>query len=240
MRSAPYFQHFGWGHASDPSTEQPLPAPHRAPPPYGNLPQRRWDAGNTTPDNVSPAPPRPCGKNSPTPPRATPPRGPPAETLGRMEYPPQTTSPLRLCAPAGKIPLPPPRPTSQRGPPAETLGRRENHPRQRLPCASAPLREKFPTPTAPHLPAGSSRRDAGTQGIPTPDNASPAPLRPCGKNSLPPPRPTSRRDPPAETLGRREYPPQTTPPLRLCAPAGKPSPPHATSRRALGGASYPT
>jgi len=115
---------------------------------------------------------RPCGKKSPPLPRATSRRGPPAETLGRREYPLQTTPPLRLCAPAGKNPSP------HRAPPR--------------PCG------KNPRPTARHHPAGSSRRDAGTQGKPPQTRPPPAPLRPCGKNSPPhraPPRPCGEKSP---------------------------------------------
>ncbi len=84
------------------------------------------------------------------------------------------------------------------------------------------------SPTPSHLPAEGAGLDPGELQRRHPgDSSNPqtlpdfsASLHPCGKKSPPLPRATSRRGPPAETLGRREYPLQTTPPLRLCAPAG--------------------
>ncbi len=97
-----------------------------------------------------------------------------------------------------------------------------------------PRRPPPDSPTPSHLPAEGAglepgelqRRHPGDSSNPQtlPDFS--ASLHPCGKKSPPSPRATSRRDSPAETLGRREYPLQTTPPLRLCAPAGKNPRPH--------------
>jgi len=96
----------------------------------------------------------------------------------------------------------------------------------RLPPPDSPTPSHLPAEGAGLEPGELQRRHPGDSSNPQtlPDFS--ASLRPCGKKSPPLPRATSRRGPPAETLGRREYPLQTTPPLRLCAPAGKKSPPH--------------
>jgi hypothetical protein len=86
---------------------------------------------------------------------------------------------------------------------------------------SAPLRLCGKTvPAAHHLPTGTSRRDAGTQGIPTSDNAPPCASAPLREN-----RPR-RAPPPDGNLPQRRGDAGNTHPRQrpLCAPAGA-SPP---------------
>ena len=98
-----------------------------------------------------------------------------------------------------------------------------------------PRRPPPDSPTPSHLPAEGAglepgelqRRHPGDSYNPQtlPDFS--ASLHPCGKKSPPSPRATSRRDSPAETLGRREYPLQTKPPLRPCGRLPRPQEPGA-------------